>query len=82
MERIAIIGSGVSGLVAARNLHERADIVLFEADQRIGGHVNTVEVDEADQNKDRSTDWKTLTPRAIAKIKKRDAARRKRIVAS
>lgn len=49
MERIAIIGSGVSGLVAALNLHDRADIVLFEAHERVGGHVNTVEVHEADQ---------------------------------
>ena len=49
MERIAIIGSGVSGLVAARKLHDLADIVVFEADDRVGGHVNTVEVHEADQ---------------------------------
>ena len=49
MERIAIIGSGVSGLVTAHALHNRADIVVFEADQRVGGHVNTVRVDEADQ---------------------------------
>ncbi len=49
MERIAIIGSGVSGLVAALNLNDRADIVLFEAHERVGGHVNTVEVHEANQ---------------------------------
>lgn len=49
MERIAIVGSGVSGLVAARHLHAHAEIVLFEADERIGGHVNTVDVHEAGQ---------------------------------
>ncbi|MGB8196518.1 MAG: FAD-dependent oxidoreductase [Acidimicrobiales bacterium] len=49
MERIAVIGSGVSGLVAARHLDPRSDLVLFESDARIGGHVNTVEVHEADQ---------------------------------
>jgi predicted NAD/FAD-binding protein len=49
MQRIAIIGSGVSGLVAAHHFHARAEIVVFEADDRVGGHVNTVEVLEADQ---------------------------------
>ncbi len=42
--RIAVVGSGVSGLVAARLLSDRHDVVLFEADSRIGGHVNTVSV--------------------------------------
>ena len=49
MQRIAIIGSGVSGLVAAHNLRPSAEFVLFEADDRVGGHVNTVEVHEAEQ---------------------------------
>jgi predicted NAD/FAD-binding protein len=39
--RIAIVGSGVSGLVAARRLHPRHDVTVFEADDRIGGHVHT-----------------------------------------
>ena len=39
--RIAIVGSGVSGLVAARRLHPRHDVRVFEADDRIGGHVHT-----------------------------------------
>jgi len=42
--KIAIVGSGVSGLVAAHLLSPRHDVVLFEADSRIGGHVHTVEV--------------------------------------
>ncbi len=42
--RIAVVGSGVSGLVAARLLSDRHEVVLFEADSRIGGHVNTVSV--------------------------------------
>jgi predicted NAD/FAD-binding protein len=45
--RIAIIGTGVSGLVAAHLLHDRYDITVFEARDRIGGHVNTVEVEDS-----------------------------------
>jgi uncharacterized protein len=47
MQRIAVIGSGVAGLVAAREL-ERAPgsrrVVLFEAGSHFGGHANTVDV--------------------------------------
>ncbi len=39
--RIAIVGSGVSGLVAAHDLRRECDVTLFEADDRIGGHVHT-----------------------------------------
>ena len=40
--RIAIIGSGISGLTAAHRLHPRHDITVFEADRRVGGHAHTV----------------------------------------
>ncbi len=43
-ERVAVIGSGVSGLVTAHLLHPHADVTVFEADSTVGGHVNTVEV--------------------------------------
>ena len=43
--RIAIIGSGVSGLVAARILSQDHEVALFEASAGIGGHVNTVDVE-------------------------------------
>ena len=42
--RIAIIGSGISGLTAAHHLHPRHDVTVFEADDRVGGHANTVPV--------------------------------------
>lgn len=42
--RIAIIGSGISGLVAAYNLHAEHEIALFEANNYIGGHTHTVDI--------------------------------------
>lgn len=43
--RVAIIGTGVAGLAAARALHGRAELTLFEAGPRPGGHVHTVDVE-------------------------------------
>jgi predicted NAD/FAD-binding protein len=43
--RIAIIGSGVSGLTAAYLLADRHQVTLFEANSYLGGHTNTVELD-------------------------------------
>jgi predicted NAD/FAD-binding protein len=42
--RIAIVGAGVSGLVAARLLHAEHEIVVYEAGGYAGGHTNTVRV--------------------------------------
>ena len=42
--RIAIVGTGVSGLVVAHNVHHAHDVTLFEADDRIGGHVHTWDI--------------------------------------
>lgn len=42
--KIAIIGSGISGLTAAYYLHPDHDITLFEANDYIGGHTATVNV--------------------------------------
>ena len=42
--RIAVIGSGISGLASAYLLSEKYDITLFEKDSRIGGHSHTVDV--------------------------------------
>ena len=47
--RIAIIGAGVSGLVAAHALHRRHEVTVFEAGDYAGGHTNTVRVDLPDE---------------------------------
>ena len=42
--RIAVIGSGITGLSAAWLLSDTHEVTLFERSDRIGGHSNTVEV--------------------------------------
>jgi len=44
MRRIAIIGAGISGLTAAYLLAADADLTIFEAADRIGGHTHTVDI--------------------------------------
>jgi predicted NAD/FAD-binding protein len=43
--KIAIVGAGVSGLVAAHLLQREHDVVLYEAGSYAGGHTNTIRVD-------------------------------------
>lgn len=43
--RIAIIGAGISGLTVAHLLHREHEIVVFESENRLGGHTNTVRID-------------------------------------
>lgn len=42
--RVAVIGTGISGMVAAWLLHREHAITVFEADDRIGGHTHTMPV--------------------------------------
>ena len=42
--RIAIVGSGISGLATAHALQGKASITLFEAADYFGGHTHTVDV--------------------------------------
>ena len=43
--KIAIIGAGISGLTAAYRLSLNHDITLFEANDYLGGHTHTVDVE-------------------------------------
>jgi hypothetical protein len=47
LSKIAIIGSGISGISAAYELKKRGhkDVVVFEKDQRIGGKCSTIDIE-------------------------------------
>lgn len=45
MKKIAVIGSGISGLTSAYLLNKEHRVELFEAADRLGGHTATVDVD-------------------------------------
>jgi predicted NAD/FAD-binding protein len=47
-ERIAIIGSGISGLASAWLLSKTHDVTLIEANDYVGGHTHTIEVAEGE----------------------------------
>ena len=53
--RIAVIGSGISGLTCARLLAPGQDVTVYEADSRVGGHTNTVSVSAAGKQYDIDT---------------------------
>ena len=42
--RVAVVGSGISGLAAAHRLRGQAEVTLFEAGDYFGGHTHTVDV--------------------------------------
>ena len=47
--KLAIVGTGISGLSCAHHLHRAHDITVFEASDRVGGHASTVRVDLDDE---------------------------------
>ncbi|MGC4893663.1 NAD(P)/FAD-dependent oxidoreductase [Micromonospora sp. DT31] len=47
--RVAVVGAGIAGMSAAYHLRDDAQVTLFEADSRLGGHANTIEVQEGDR---------------------------------
>lgn len=54
-QKIAIIGSGISGLTCAHKLAPHHDITVYEAAYYIGGHTHTVEVEKEGEVSDIDT---------------------------
>jgi uncharacterized protein len=50
MEKLAIIGTGIAGMGAAHFLNKDYDITLFEKNNYIGGHTNTVIIKEEEKD--------------------------------
>ncbi|MDX1708614.1 MAG: FAD-dependent oxidoreductase [Desulfobacterales bacterium] len=42
--RIAVIGTGIAGMVAAYLLSDEHELVVYEAEDYVGGHTNTIDV--------------------------------------
>lgn len=49
-ERVCIVGTGIAGMTAAYLLHEHYDLTLLEANDYIGGHTHTVDVEQDGQH--------------------------------
>lgn len=45
--RIAVIGSGISGLAVAYYLSRKHEVSVFEKDRRLGGHTHTITVESS-----------------------------------
>jgi predicted NAD/FAD-binding protein len=61
--KIAIVGAGVSGLVAAHLLHREHEIVVYEANSYAGGHTNTIAVDTAQESHQVDTGFVVMNDR-------------------
>lgn len=48
--KIAVVGSGISGLGAAYILSKKHEVHLFEAEGRLGGHAHTVSIQEKESS--------------------------------
>jgi len=55
--KIAVVGSGISGLSAASFLARRHDVTLYEQDGRCGGHTNTILVPTPEGPQPVDTGW-------------------------
>lgn len=49
MEKLAIVGTGIAGMGCAHLLHQKYDVQLFEQNDYVGGHTNTIAVSETDR---------------------------------
>ncbi|WP_261842694.1 NAD(P)/FAD-dependent oxidoreductase [Aliamphritea ceti] len=61
-KKIAVIGAGISGLSCAWLLNRQHQVTLYEKDDRLGGHANTIGFDLQGQNIDVDTGFIVYNP--------------------
>lgn len=69
-KKIAIIGSGISGLSAAYFLKDNHDITLFEKNERLGGHSRTISISKNNQTIEVDTGFIVLNDRTYPNLMK------------
>ena len=47
--KIAIVGTGIAGSLAAHHLNKKHDITVFEAENYVGGHTHTHTIELGDE---------------------------------
>ncbi|PKF63350.1 FAD-dependent oxidoreductase [Psychromonas sp. psych-6C06] len=70
MKKIAIVGSGISGLTCAYLLNKQHDITLFEAGEYIGGHTATKTVQAEGESWDIDTGFIVFNDRTYPNFEK------------
>ena len=68
--KIGVIGAGVAGLTAAHLLSKKHEITLIEKNKRIGGHTNTINVEEKGKKIGVDTGFIVLNDRNYPNFKK------------
>ncbi|HMP88623.1 MAG TPA: FAD-dependent oxidoreductase [Kiritimatiellia bacterium] len=46
VNKIAVVGAGVAGIVASHLLQRNANVTIYEKSRRLGGHTNTIVIDD------------------------------------
>jgi predicted NAD/FAD-binding protein len=47
--KVAVIGAGIGGLGAAWALARKHDVIVYDAERRLGGHANTVDISDGER---------------------------------
>jgi predicted NAD/FAD-binding protein len=68
MTRLAVVGSGIAGLAAARGLAGHGSVTLFEAGDHFGGHAHTVDVTLGGRTHGVDTGFVVFNERAAPKL--------------
>ncbi len=69
-QKIAIIGSGISGLTCAHHLAPNHDLIVFEAEDYVGGHTHTVQVEKEGEISDIDTGFIVFNDRTYPEFMK------------